>query len=146
METRGTRIGLAVWALLVVLFLWIPLVLIGVYAFNASNIQSWPIPGWTTHWFSVAWHNSDVRSSLWLSVRVALLDQPGEDSHADTMGRAPTRDPSNPTARTDCIAVTRLKVRSADSPTHRHKSINIKRAVSRRGRARVACARGYQHR
>jgi len=72
-ETRWTRIGLAVWALLVVLFLWIPLVIIGVYAFNASNIQSWPIPGWTTHWFSVAWHNPDVRSSLVLSLKVGLI-------------------------------------------------------------------------
>ncbi|MGB2954191.1 MAG: ABC transporter permease [Gaiellaceae bacterium] len=73
METRVARIGLRLWTLLVVLFLWIPLVLIGVYAFNKSNVQSWPIPGWTTHWFSVAWHNPDVRSSLWLSVKVALL-------------------------------------------------------------------------
>jgi len=72
-ETRWTRVGLAVWALLVVLFLWIPLVIIGVYAFNASNIQSWPIPGWTTHWFSVAWHNPDVRSSLMLSLKVGLI-------------------------------------------------------------------------
>jgi putative spermidine/putrescine transport system permease protein len=71
--TRATRIGLVVWTLLVVLFLWLPLVLIGVYAFNESNIQSWPIPGWTTHWFSVAWHNPDVRSSLWLSVKVGLV-------------------------------------------------------------------------
>src|SRR5204863_2445852 len=34
---------------------------------------SWPIPGWTTHWFSVAWHNADARSALWLSVKVGLL-------------------------------------------------------------------------
>jgi putative spermidine/putrescine transport system permease protein len=73
METRAARIGLVVWTLLVVSFLWLPLVLVGVYAFNRSNIQGWPIPGWTTHWFSVAWHNPDVRSSLWLSVKVGLL-------------------------------------------------------------------------
>jgi putative spermidine/putrescine transport system permease protein len=73
METSAARLGLRIWTLLVVLFLWLPLVLIGVYAFNRSNVQSWPIPGWTTHWFSVAWHNPDVRSSLWLSVRVALI-------------------------------------------------------------------------
>jgi putative spermidine/putrescine transport system permease protein len=72
-ETRAARIGLTAWTVLVVLFLWIPLVLIGVYAFNESNIQSWPIAGWTTHWFSVAWHDSDVRSSLWLSVKVGLI-------------------------------------------------------------------------
>jgi putative spermidine/putrescine transport system permease protein len=73
MEPRTTRLGLAVWTILVVAFLWLPLVLIGIYAFNSSKIQSWPIPGWTTHWFRVAWHNSEVRSSLWLSVKVGLL-------------------------------------------------------------------------
>jgi putative spermidine/putrescine transport system permease protein len=73
METRATRIGLRVWTVLVVLFLWTPLVLIGIYAFNKSNVQSWPIPGVTTHWFSVAWHNPDVRSALWLSVKVGLV-------------------------------------------------------------------------
>ncbi|MFL5966009.1 MAG: ABC transporter permease [Gaiellaceae bacterium] len=55
------------------MFLWIPLVLIAIYAFNESNIQSWPIPGWTTHWFSVAWNDPDVRSSFWLSIKVGLI-------------------------------------------------------------------------
>jgi putative spermidine/putrescine transport system permease protein len=73
MEGNATRIGLRVWTLLVVAFLWIPLVLICVYAFNKSVVQSWPIPGWTTHWFSVAWHNPDARSALWLSVKAGLL-------------------------------------------------------------------------
>jgi putative spermidine/putrescine transport system permease protein len=72
-EARSTRVALYVWAALVVAFLWIPLILIGVYAFNESNVQSWPIPGWTFHWFSVAWSSDDVRQSLWLSVKVALL-------------------------------------------------------------------------
>src|SRR5919204_176254 len=73
METTKTRIVLRAWTLLVVLFLWIPLVLISIYAFNKSVVQSWPIPGWTTHWFSVTWHNADARSALWLSVKVGLL-------------------------------------------------------------------------
>ena len=70
---RGARISLAVWTALVIAFLWIPLVLIMVYAFNGSNVQSWPIPGWTTHWFRVAWHNQEVRDAFWLSVKVALI-------------------------------------------------------------------------
>ncbi|HEX3225019.1 MAG TPA: ABC transporter permease [Gaiellaceae bacterium] len=70
METRATRIGLATWSVLVILFLWIPLVIIAIYAFNSSNVQSWPIPGWTFHWFRVAWHNDDARNSLLLSVKV----------------------------------------------------------------------------
>ena len=73
METRATRIGLVIWTTLVVLFLWIPLVLIMIYAFNASNVQSWPITSFTTKWFSVAWNSPDVRSALWLSVRAAVL-------------------------------------------------------------------------
>src|SRR5213595_2051751 len=73
METRSTRIALGVWTTLVVLFLWLPLALIMVYAFNSSNVQSWPIPGFTTRWFRVAWHSEEVRNALWLSVRAALL-------------------------------------------------------------------------
>ena len=70
---RATRIGLAAWTVLVIAFLWIPLAIIAVYAFNESNVQSWPIPGWTLHWFTVAWHDQDVRDSLWLSVKVGLV-------------------------------------------------------------------------
>jgi putative spermidine/putrescine transport system permease protein len=72
MESRATRIGLGIWTVLVVAFLWIPLVIIGLYAFNASPIQSWPITNWSTHWFSVAWHDPFLRSSLWLSVKIGL--------------------------------------------------------------------------
>jgi putative spermidine/putrescine transport system permease protein len=70
METRATRVGLATWSVLVILFLWIPLVIIAIYAFNSSNVQSWPIPGWTFHWFRVAWDNPDARHALLLSVKV----------------------------------------------------------------------------
>ena len=72
MESRGLRIALRLWVALVLLFLFIPIALIVLYAFNKSNIESWPIPGVTTHWFSVAWHDSQVRAALWLSVRVGL--------------------------------------------------------------------------
>jgi putative spermidine/putrescine transport system permease protein len=72
MTSRGTRVGLSVWTVLVVAFLWIPLVIIGMYAFNASPIQSWPITHWSTHWFQVAWHDEFLRSSLKLSVEVGL--------------------------------------------------------------------------
>ena len=72
MEQRATRIALGVWSALVVLFLWLPLALIILYAFNKSNVQSWPIPAYTTHWFRAAW-TEEVRTSLWLSVRVGLI-------------------------------------------------------------------------
>jgi putative spermidine/putrescine transport system permease protein len=72
-EQRSTRWVLCGWTALVILFLWLPLGLIMVYAFNKSNIQSWPIPGFTTHWFRVAWDATEVRTAIWLSVRAALL-------------------------------------------------------------------------
>jgi putative spermidine/putrescine transport system permease protein len=72
METRGTKIGLAVVAFLVIAFLWLPLLLIMVYAFNDSAIQSWPISGFTLHWFHEAWHDPEARSSLKLSIKVGL--------------------------------------------------------------------------
>jgi putative spermidine/putrescine transport system permease protein len=71
METRVTRIGLWTWAALVVLFLYVPIAIIVVYAFNSSNIQSWPIAGFSTKWFTSAWHNGQVRDALVLSLKAA---------------------------------------------------------------------------
>jgi putative spermidine/putrescine transport system permease protein len=73
MTGRSTRISFAIVSGLVIAFLWIPLVIIALYAFNSSNIQGWPITSWTLHWFSVAWNDPDVRSSLWLSIKAGLL-------------------------------------------------------------------------
>src|SRR4029079_7789116 len=73
METRATRIGLWAWAALVFLFLWIPIGIMALYAFNSSNIQSWPIPGFSTKWFHEAWNDQEGRDALWLSFRAGLL-------------------------------------------------------------------------
>jgi putative spermidine/putrescine transport system permease protein len=54
------------------LFLFFPIVLILVYAFNTSNIQSWPIHGLTLKWFSSTWNDPEVRTSLELSLRAGL--------------------------------------------------------------------------
>jgi len=73
MESRALRIGLRIWVGLVLAFLFVPIALIVLYAFNRSNIESWPIPSFTLHWFSVAWHDAEVRTAFLLSVRVALV-------------------------------------------------------------------------
>jgi putative spermidine/putrescine transport system permease protein len=64
---------LAVWTALIIVFLFFPIVIILLYAFNASNVQSWPLPGLSTRWFSSTWHNAEVRQALWLSVRAGLF-------------------------------------------------------------------------
>ena len=73
MESRATRIGLGIWVALVVAFLYIPIAIICLYAFNSSNVQSWPIAGLTTKWFGPAIHNGDMQQALWLSLKAALF-------------------------------------------------------------------------
>jgi putative spermidine/putrescine transport system permease protein len=73
MESRWTRIGLRTWAVLVVLFLYIPIGLIILYAFNESKIQSWPIQHFSLTWFTVAWHDPEVRDALFLSLKAGVL-------------------------------------------------------------------------
>ena len=73
METRGTRIALGVWVAAVLAFLYVPIGLICLYAFNSSNVQSWPIAGLTTKWFSPALHNGDMQAALKLSLEAAAL-------------------------------------------------------------------------
>jgi putative spermidine/putrescine transport system permease protein len=72
MESFWTKLALRTWAVLILLFLFIPIVLILVYAFNSSNIQSWPIPGLSTKWFGETWNDPEIQSSLILSVKAGL--------------------------------------------------------------------------
>ena len=72
MESRTTRILLRVAAGLVLAFLYIPLAIVVVYAFNEARIQSWPPSGFTTKWFGAAWRNRELRSALWLSIQAAI--------------------------------------------------------------------------
>ena len=53
---------IAIWVGLA--FIYVPLIVIVIYAFNSSKILEWPPPGWTTHWFSQAFKNeADIRRS-----------------------------------------------------------------------------------
>jgi putative spermidine/putrescine transport system permease protein len=72
MESRALRIVLRIWVALVLLALFLPIALILLYAFDRSIIESWPIPGFTLRWFSVAWHDPQVRQAFLLSVKVGL--------------------------------------------------------------------------
>src|SRR6266568_8018739 len=73
MEPKALRVALRIWVALVLAFLFVPIVLIVAYAFNQSTIQSWPISHVTLHWFTLAWHDPEVRAAFLLSVRVGLL-------------------------------------------------------------------------
>jgi putative spermidine/putrescine transport system permease protein len=70
-ETRSTRLALGFFTVLVLAFLYVPIVLICIYAFNESNVQSWPISGFTTKWFSPTIHDPAMQQALWLSLKAA---------------------------------------------------------------------------
>ena len=53
-------------------FVYTPIVVIALYAFNESRIQAWPIDGLTLEWFDRALHNPGVRDALLLSLKAAL--------------------------------------------------------------------------
>jgi putative spermidine/putrescine transport system permease protein len=59
----GTAVTLA--------FIYVPLIVIAIYAFNDSRSQAWPIDGLTLDWFDKAFHNPGVRDALWTSVKAA---------------------------------------------------------------------------
>jgi putative spermidine/putrescine transport system permease protein len=71
-ETRLTRALLRLGAALTLAFIYVPLVLIAVYAFNRNVTQEWPIRNYSTRWFSVAYRNEAVREALQLSLYAAL--------------------------------------------------------------------------
>jgi putative spermidine/putrescine transport system permease protein len=72
-EGTGTRIALWAWTALILMFLFVPILLIFFYAFNSSNIESWPIPGLTLKWFTETWNDDNVRTALALSLQVGLV-------------------------------------------------------------------------
>jgi putative spermidine/putrescine transport system permease protein len=71
-EGRLTRVLLRGGALLTLAFIYLPLFLIGLYAFNQNVTQAWPIEKYSTKWFSVAYENEEVREALKTSVLAAL--------------------------------------------------------------------------
>jgi putative spermidine/putrescine transport system permease protein len=70
-ESRLTRVLLRLGAGVTLAFIYLPLVLIAVYAFNESITQRWPIDDFSTKWFTEAWNDPAVRDALLLSVQAA---------------------------------------------------------------------------
>jgi putative spermidine/putrescine transport system permease protein len=72
MLSPGGRRALTFWTALVMVFLYAPLVLVVVNAFNASRTFAFPPSGFTLHWWSVAWQSDGMWTSLGNSVVVGL--------------------------------------------------------------------------
>ena len=70
--SRGARVALRVATGLVLAFIYVPLAIIVLYAFNETRVQTWPIPGFTLEWFGRALDNQGVRDALMTSVKAGL--------------------------------------------------------------------------
>ena len=68
----ATRWVLRIGSAVTLAFLYAPLVVIFIYAFNETTVQQWPPAGLSFRWFSEAWDNQGVRDALWTSVKVAI--------------------------------------------------------------------------
>ncbi len=73
-DPNRASFGLRMSAILVLLFLHVPLLIIFLYCFTTDEAAySFPLPGFTTKWFAVAWGRADFWAALSLSLRVATL-------------------------------------------------------------------------
>jgi putative spermidine/putrescine transport system permease protein len=71
--SRPTRMLLRAGVGLTLLFIYIPLVIIGIYAFSSATTLEWPPPGLTLDWFGKAIDNPGARDALLTSVEVGLI-------------------------------------------------------------------------
>jgi len=71
-ESRLTRVLLRAGAALTLAFIYVPLLVIALYAFNRNVTQKWPIESYSAKWFSVAFEDDKVREALKLSLLAAV--------------------------------------------------------------------------
>ena len=63
-ESPAVRLLLRSGTWLVLGFLYLPLLILAIYAFNDSRAMAWPPPGLTLHWFGEAAANPAVRAAF----------------------------------------------------------------------------------
>src|SRR5215210_2847954 len=62
--SSGMRWVLRIGTAVTLAFIYIPLIVIAIYAFNESRSQAWPIDGFTLEWFDRAVNNPGVRETI----------------------------------------------------------------------------------
>ncbi len=71
--TLGRDLGFKVWAALVFLFLYLPLVVVVLYSFSATKVNAWPIKGYTFDWYGQLFQDDDIWDAVRLSIFVGLI-------------------------------------------------------------------------
>jgi len=71
--SRGGAWVLRAFFVLVVVFLYAPIVILVIFSFNNSNVPAFPLSGFTLHWYHEFLVNSDLRSALKTSAIIAAV-------------------------------------------------------------------------
>jgi putative spermidine/putrescine transport system permease protein len=71
-ESPWVRLGLRVATWLVLAFLYVPLLVVAINAFNESPFMAWPPTGFSLHWFGEALANPQVPRAVMNSILAAL--------------------------------------------------------------------------
>jgi putative spermidine/putrescine transport system permease protein len=69
---RSRRLSVRIGTAVALLFLYVPIAVVVLYAFNRSRSQAWPPELFTTRWFVEAWRDPEVRHALLNSVLAGL--------------------------------------------------------------------------
>ena len=65
--------GLGIYAVFYLLFLYAPIILLPLFAFNDSTIIAFPLKGFTTNWFSELTTIEALHASVWNSLYIAVI-------------------------------------------------------------------------
>jgi putative spermidine/putrescine transport system permease protein len=71
--SKRAKLLLGAAVALALAFIYIPLIVIGIQAFNSSRILKWPPPGFTFDWFTKAFESESAREALLTSVEAGLI-------------------------------------------------------------------------
>jgi putative spermidine/putrescine transport system permease protein len=69
---RGGKVALCVFALVVLAFVYLPLLIVALNSFNSDRTFGWPPPSFTTEWWSLTAHAQGPRDALWTSVKAGV--------------------------------------------------------------------------
>ena len=71
-RARVMRSGLWVYALLIYVFLFAPIVLLVLFSFNANRYGTFPITGWTLTWYRQVFDDFAIHDALVTTLRIAV--------------------------------------------------------------------------
>ncbi|MGY6497304.1 MAG: ABC transporter permease [Microcella sp.] len=69
---RGSKVALGIIVGIVLIFMYVPLMLVMVNSFNDSRIAAWPVRAFSTRWWEIAATSEPIRAAVLNSVVVGL--------------------------------------------------------------------------